>query len=53
VRTLAQWLEFIERQHPKTIALGLDRASAVWQRMRVRIGCPVITVAGKNDKWYT
>jgi dihydrofolate synthase/folylpolyglutamate synthase len=53
VRTLAQWLEFIERQHPKTIALGLDRASAVWQRMRVRIGCPVITVAGTNGKGST
>ena len=53
VRTLARWLEFIERQHPKTIALGLDRACAVWQRMRVRIECPVITVAGTNGKGST
>jgi dihydrofolate synthase/folylpolyglutamate synthase len=53
LRTLAQWLEFIERQHPKTIALGLDRASAVWQRMRVHIECPVVTVAGTNGKGST
>jgi dihydrofolate synthase/folylpolyglutamate synthase len=50
LRTLAEWLEFIERQHPKTIALGLDRVSAVLGRMRIELGCPVITVAGTNGK---
>ena len=50
MKTLAQWLEFIERQHPKTIALGLDRVTTVWQRMGVQIGCPVITVGGTNGK---
>src|SRR5437870_5170562 len=50
LRTLADWLEFIERQHPKTIALGLDRVSAVHRRMRTELACPVITVAGTNGK---
>jgi dihydrofolate synthase/folylpolyglutamate synthase len=53
VKTLAQWLEFIERQHPKAIALGLDRAAAVWSRMGVRITVPVITVGGTNGKGST
>ena len=53
MRTLAQWLEFIERQHPKTIALGLDRVSQVFDRLNVALGCPVITVAGTNGKGST
>jgi dihydrofolate synthase / folylpolyglutamate synthase len=53
VRTLAQWLEFIERQHPKTIALGLDRVSIVHERMKVAPACPVITVGGTNGKGST
>jgi dihydrofolate synthase/folylpolyglutamate synthase len=53
VRTLVQWLEFVERQHPKSIALGLERAAAVWARMGLRITAPVITVAGTNGKGST
>lgn len=53
MKTLAQWLEFIERQHPKTIALGLDRVSQVLTRMKVELRCPVITVAGTNGKGST
>jgi dihydrofolate synthase/folylpolyglutamate synthase len=50
VKTLGEWLEFIERQHPKTIALGLERVAAVLGRMRIELGCPVITVGGTNGK---
>ena len=50
MRTLGEWLAFIERQHPKTIALGLERVSAVLHRMRIALACPVITVAGTNGK---
>ena len=50
MRTLGEWLAFIERQHPKTIALGLERVARVYQRMRVELRCPVITVAGTNGK---
>jgi dihydrofolate synthase/folylpolyglutamate synthase len=49
-RTLADWLQFIGRQHPDAIALGLDRVRAVLERMRVAIDCPVFTVAGTNGK---
>ena len=49
-RSLAEWLEFIGRQHPDAIALGLDRVREVLGRMDVRIACPVVTVAGTNGK---
>ena len=49
-RTLADWLEFIGRQHPDAIALGLDRVRAVMGRMRLALSCPVITVGGTNGK---
>src|SRR5204863_6887197 len=53
VRTLAGRLEFLERQHPKAIALGLERVSAVLSRMSVDLRWPVITVAGTNGKGST
>jgi dihydrofolate synthase/folylpolyglutamate synthase len=53
VRTLSGWLEFIERQHPKTIALGLERVAAVLERMALRPACPLITVGGTNGKGST
>jgi dihydrofolate synthase / folylpolyglutamate synthase len=53
-RTLADWLDHIERQHPVSIDLGLERVRAV----AVRLGLPrparnVITVAGTNGKGST
>jgi dihydrofolate synthase/folylpolyglutamate synthase len=50
MKTLADWLGFIERQHPKAIALGLDRVSAVGRRLKLEMKCPVITVGGTNGK---
>ena len=50
MKTLGEWLAFIERQHPKSIALGLERVSEVWRRMNVALDCPVITVGGTNGK---
>jgi dihydrofolate synthase/folylpolyglutamate synthase len=52
-RSLEGWLQFIERQHPKSIALGLDRVAQVFFRMGVRIDCAVITVGGTNGKGST
>jgi len=52
-RSLPEWLEFIERQHPKAIALGLERVEDVFQRMSIRLACPVITVGGTNGKGST
>ena len=53
MRTLAEWLAFIERQHPQAIALGLDRVREVHQRMNTRLPCPVVTVGGTNGKGST
>lgn len=54
VRTLAQWLEYIEQQHPKGIALGLERTRAVAERLSLGKPAPhVITVAGTNGKGST
>ena len=49
-RSLAQWLEFIGRQHPDSIALGLDRVRTVLERLQLRFSCPVFAVAGTNGK---
>ncbi|HYX67112.1 MAG TPA: bifunctional tetrahydrofolate synthase/dihydrofolate synthase [Burkholderiales bacterium] len=53
MRTLADWLAYIERQHPKTIALGLDRVSAVYGKLATPLACPAITVGGTNGKGST
>jgi len=53
MRTLAEWLGYIERQHPKAIALGLERVSQVFSRMKIKLPCPVLTVAGTNGKGST
>ena len=53
MKTLDEWLRYIERQHPKTIALGLERVAEVYSRMHARIGFPVITVGGTNGKGST
>jgi dihydrofolate synthase / folylpolyglutamate synthase len=53
VRSLAEWLAFIERQHPEPIALGLDRVADVLRRIKATIVCPVITVGGTNGKGST
>jgi dihydrofolate synthase/folylpolyglutamate synthase len=53
VKTLAEWLAHIERQHPQAIAMGLDRVHAVRERMQIRLQCPVLTVGGTNGKGST
>jgi dihydrofolate synthase/folylpolyglutamate synthase len=52
-RPLAGWLEYIERQHPQSIALGLDRVSAVFSALEINISCPVVIVGGTNGKGST
>jgi dihydrofolate synthase / folylpolyglutamate synthase len=52
-RSLAVWLDYIERQHPQPIALGLDRVAEVFSRLKIAIACPVITVGGTNGKGST
>ena len=53
-RSLAAWLDYIERQHPKSIELGLARVREVAQRMGLqRPAKKVITVGGTNGKGST
>ncbi len=48
--TLAGWLEYIERQHPLSIALGLDRVNVVRDALALKPVFPLITVGGTNGK---
>jgi len=53
-KTLAEWLDYQQRVHPRSIELGLDRVSEVWRRMGgTRPADVVITVAGTNGKGST
>ena len=52
-RSLADWLSYIERQHPQPIALGLERVVEVFNRLEIKITCPIFTVGGTNGKGST
>jgi dihydrofolate synthase/folylpolyglutamate synthase len=53
-KSLAEWLAYIERQHPRSIELGLERVRTVAQRMRLgRPAKKIVTVAGTNGKGST
>lgn len=53
-KSLDDWLAYIERQHPKSIAMGLDRVRDVATRMALRQPAKkVVTVAGTNGKGST
>jgi len=51
--SLGEWLAYIERQHPKSIALGLERVADVRKRMALTPRCPVFVVGGTNGKGST
>lgn len=53
-RSLAQWLDHIQAQHPSAIELGLDRVRAVAAAMELeRPARQVVTVGGTNGKGST
>jgi dihydrofolate synthase/folylpolyglutamate synthase len=53
-KSLAEWLDYIERQHLRNIELGLDRVRDVATRMGLqRPARRVITVGGTNGKGST
>ncbi len=53
-RSLADWLTYMERLHPKSIDMGLERVRVVAQRLGLqRPGHHVITVGGTNGKGST
>jgi len=49
-RPLADWLAYIEKQHPQPIALGLERVRRVHDALGARLECPVFIVGGTNGK---
>ncbi len=51
--SLDAWLAYLETLHPKTIALGLDRVCAVYDRLAIVPSCAVVTVTGTNGKGST
>ncbi|HEV8257312.1 MAG TPA: bifunctional tetrahydrofolate synthase/dihydrofolate synthase [Casimicrobiaceae bacterium] len=51
--SLAAWLAYLETLHPKAISLGLERVSAVHNRLALAPACPVVTVTGTNGKGST
>ena len=48
--SLNDWLARLEAMHPKAIDMGLERVSAVAQKLGLKFDCPVITVGGTNGK---
>ncbi|MBB6064407.1 bifunctional tetrahydrofolate synthase/dihydrofolate synthase [Pseudoxanthomonas broegbernensis] len=51
---LDRWLAYIERQHPRSIEMGLERVRAVAAQMGLARPAPrVVTVAGTNGKGST
>ncbi|HJR72376.1 MAG TPA: folylpolyglutamate synthase/dihydrofolate synthase family protein [Luteimonas sp.] len=53
-RRLRDWLDYIERQHPKSIDMGLERVREIASRLQ--LGKPakrVVTIGGTNGKGST
>ena len=52
-RTLSDWLNWLERIHPKSIEMGLDRVNRVKAGLNLACSFPIITVGGTNGKGST
>jgi dihydrofolate synthase / folylpolyglutamate synthase len=48
--TLDEWLQHIERVHPRSIDMGLSRVNAVKASLHLAPSFPLITVGGTNGK---
>ncbi|WAC64777.1 bifunctional tetrahydrofolate synthase/dihydrofolate synthase [Pseudoxanthomonas sp. SL93] len=54
MRSLGDWLAYIERQHPRSIEMGLERVREVAARLSLDApGAQVIVVGGTNGKGST
>ena len=54
MRTLEDWLDFQQRQHVRSIDLGLARVREVAGRLGLlALACPVVLVAGTNGNGST
>jgi dihydrofolate synthase/folylpolyglutamate synthase len=52
-RSLAEWLDYIERIHPKSIQLGLERVAKARDSLGRSTPAVLVTVAGTNGKGST
>jgi dihydrofolate synthase / folylpolyglutamate synthase len=50
---LDDWLAYLERLHPSTVDMGLERVAAVRDRLGLTLAFPLITVGGTNGKGST
>jgi dihydrofolate synthase/folylpolyglutamate synthase len=50
LKSLAEWLEYLERLHPSAIDMGLERVRTVWSRLGIAFDVPIVTVGGTNGK---
>ena len=48
--SLDQWLDYIDRIHPNTIEMGLERTEQVKQNLNLLPKCPIVSVTGTNGK---
>jgi len=53
LRTLSDWLAHLERLHPKTVDMGLERVKQVRAGLDLAPAFPIITVGGTNGKGST
>jgi len=52
-QSLPEWLAYLERLHPTTMELGLERVAEVRRRLALDPPFPIITVGGTNGKGST
>lgn len=50
LRSLNQWVEYIQTLHPRSIDLSLERVALVWKKFRPDSLPPTIAIAGTNGK---
>ena len=50
MKSLAEWLDYLERLHPSAIDMGLERVAAVRGRLALALPMPIVTVGGTNGK---
>lgn len=51
--SLSEWLDAIEKLHPKQIEMGLGRISKVKEKLNLAFFCPIVLVGGTNGKGST
>jgi dihydrofolate synthase / folylpolyglutamate synthase len=53
LKTLTEWLNYLEHSHSISIDMGLERIEKVREQLNISPKCPIITVGGTNGKGST